>query len=316
MRIVLILLSLVVLLGGCARHKPPKTENLPPRAVAALTLSGKGRLLVKFSSGEAPLTVRFDGSRSRDEDGEIVKFFWDFGDGAISEEESPSHTYSAPGEYVVTLTVTDDRGATDQDTLRVLVFSQGEPRPPAEPQLDGVISEGEYRYSYHDKTTGVALYWTISGELIYLGLVGPISGWLGLGLAITAPPSGMEGLDIILGSIIDGKPPTPSLGGKLVVHDDYADAPFRHAMDTQLGGRDDILAAEGSENEDGTTIELVRKMNTEDKFDIPIINGWMVVALASSPSGDLGRQHDRQTIFKINFFTGETEPLEVERRST
>jgi serine protease len=40
----------------------------------------------------------------------IVAWAWDFGDGSTSNEQNPSHTYAEPGDYVVTLTVTDDNG--------------------------------------------------------------------------------------------------------------------------------------------------------------------------------------------------------------
>ena len=41
------------------------------------------------------------------------KFLWDFGDGATSSEESPSHTYTKPGEYQISLTVETIRGCKD-----------------------------------------------------------------------------------------------------------------------------------------------------------------------------------------------------------
>jgi len=49
---------------------------------------------------------------STDEDGEIVAWLWSFGDGTTSTDSNPGHTYATAGEYVVTLTVTDDDGDT------------------------------------------------------------------------------------------------------------------------------------------------------------------------------------------------------------
>ena len=51
---------------------------------------------------------------STDADGTIASYLWDFGDGETSTEASPSHTYAAAGEVTVTLTVTDNGGATDE----------------------------------------------------------------------------------------------------------------------------------------------------------------------------------------------------------
>ncbi len=39
-------------------------------------------------------------------------YSWDFGDGASSDEESPSHTYAAGGSYTVTLTASNDAGTS------------------------------------------------------------------------------------------------------------------------------------------------------------------------------------------------------------
>jgi len=47
---------------------------------------------------------------SIDMDGTIESFSWNFGDGKTSDSQNPSHTYSSPGKYNVTLTVTDNGG--------------------------------------------------------------------------------------------------------------------------------------------------------------------------------------------------------------
>lgn len=60
-----------------------------------------------------------DGSASDDPDGNIVSWAWNFGDGTTGTGQQATHTYAAPGTYTVTLTVTDDEGATAQDTVEV-----------------------------------------------------------------------------------------------------------------------------------------------------------------------------------------------------
>jgi fibronectin type 3 domain-containing protein len=69
------------------------------------------------STGE---TVLFDGTSSKDNN-KILDFYWDFGDGTVSNLAQPSHIYSKPGIYTVTLTVKDPAGNIGTDTLIVTV---------------------------------------------------------------------------------------------------------------------------------------------------------------------------------------------------
>ncbi|MDN2579020.1 PKD domain-containing protein [Aquibium sp. ELW1220] len=54
--------------------------------------------------------VRFDGSGSRDPDGSILAYRWDFGDGTTAEGLGVDHVYHVAGTYRATLTVEDDSG--------------------------------------------------------------------------------------------------------------------------------------------------------------------------------------------------------------
>lgn len=67
------------------------------------------------------LTADFDGTGSLDSDGTIASYAWNFGDGTAGSEASPSHQYSDGGTYSVTLTVTDNDGATSSKTTDVIV---------------------------------------------------------------------------------------------------------------------------------------------------------------------------------------------------
>ena len=67
------------------------------------------------TDGCVPLTVDFtDVSFSVQT---IVSWAWDFGDGSVSALENPTHIYTVPGTYTVTLTITNILGCTDVVTI-------------------------------------------------------------------------------------------------------------------------------------------------------------------------------------------------------
>ena len=61
------------------------------------------------------------GDTSTDDDGDVTGWSWRFGDGGTSTEREPIHRYAGPGSYTVTLTATDDGGATDDASEQVTV---------------------------------------------------------------------------------------------------------------------------------------------------------------------------------------------------
>ena len=75
------------------------------------------------SSVGSALTVQFDGSRSFDPDGDLLSYEWNFGESGseLSNEMVTSYTYSNPGQYTVTLTVSDGNGGTAFESVDVNV---------------------------------------------------------------------------------------------------------------------------------------------------------------------------------------------------
>ena len=90
--------------------------NVPPTADFSFS----------FDSENSFQKVSFDASKSRDTDGQILSYKWDFGDGDKGEGKVVKHTYPDEGTYLVTLSVEDDSSAMDTYGLPVSVkrFSQ------------------------------------------------------------------------------------------------------------------------------------------------------------------------------------------------
>lgn len=69
--------------------------------------------------------IHFDGSNSYDADGNILSYEWNFGDGNISYGKTTTHTYSECRTYIAILTVTDDQGNSDTDTIWITIKGRG-----------------------------------------------------------------------------------------------------------------------------------------------------------------------------------------------
>jgi PKD repeat protein len=92
-------------------------------------------LQANVTSGNAPLSVNFDGSASADPDGTIVEYAWDLdGDGAYeatSDGPTLSKTYTQAGMYTAKLRVRDNSGATASATVTINVNVVGNQPPTA-----------------------------------------------------------------------------------------------------------------------------------------------------------------------------------------
>ena len=85
--------------------------------------------------------VNFDGSGSYDPDNDPLVYEWNFGDGATGSGVTATHTYTTPGVYTATLTVSDAT-LNDSDTCRVIVRGPGNNPPIADAGQDKTVYTG------------------------------------------------------------------------------------------------------------------------------------------------------------------------------
>lgn len=125
-KIILVSLIFSLAMPGCGGSGEPADDdgdngagnrgNTPPTAIANGAYAATTNVVVNFSS-----------AGSMDADGSIIAYEWNFGDGASSSLANPGHSYTTAGTYSVTLTVTDNDGATGNDTTIAVVTDPGQP---------------------------------------------------------------------------------------------------------------------------------------------------------------------------------------------
>ncbi len=156
------------------------------------------------------------------------------------------------------------------------------------PKVDGVIQPEEYTNVYRSEI-GVELYWTIEDDKLYLGLKSPGKGWVGFGLESIEGPSADEPghahpmmleSDLLIAYVADR-----------TVHaeDLFTPNPGQPQPDQALGGQNDILEVAGTEDDSGTVIELVRRLDTGDAYDVSLADALgeeIGVMLAYHPTAD------------------------------
>lgn len=109
-----------------------KSANQPPIAQFSATPM----------QGNAPLTVSLDGSTSSDSDGSIQNYQWKSSDGQTATGRNSYLVFGKVGTYTITLTVTDNEGATS--TAQQTVTAQNTTTQPATTNRLGGISTRSY----------------------------------------------------------------------------------------------------------------------------------------------------------------------------
>jgi PKD repeat protein len=136
------------------------------------TLSPTVSFTATPNSGNAPLTVDFDGSASADEWG-IASYSWDYdsSDGiqADATGATPQHEFTVADTYTVTLTVSDNSGLTNTTTRQITVSTPGSDPPTASAsanfQAGAVPFEVQFTGAGSDPDGGsVTFSWDFDGD--------------------------------------------------------------------------------------------------------------------------------------------------------
>ncbi len=108
---------------------------------APLADAGEDQVIC-IQPGETQAVVLFDGSKSYDEQGDVLSYKWNFGDNTEGQGMNPTHSYAQPGVYAVTLEVTDNSGTKcNKDTDKMQVKVNAPPKAVAVIPRSGCVGE-------------------------------------------------------------------------------------------------------------------------------------------------------------------------------
>jgi len=108
--------------------------------------------------GTAPLTVTFT-DRST---GSITSRSWNFGDGSSSLLQNPSHVYTTPGTYTVSLTVAGPGGSNTATRAGLITVSAPSAPPVAGFNATPVTGNAPLSVTFTDATVGAVTSWAWS----------------------------------------------------------------------------------------------------------------------------------------------------------
>ena len=148
-----------------------------------------------FTAGCTGGTCDVNAGASSDPDGSITEYDWTFGDGGTGSGPTTSHNYVASGSYTITLTVTDNSGATGSTTRAVNVTTPPPPPPPA----SNVSFVGENQNAVNSMNPGVTVPASVQAgdQLVLIGSYG-------VGGSSPVTPSGWTMVDTRAAQGLDG----------------------------------------------------------------------------------------------------------------
>jgi PKD repeat protein len=145
-------------------QNPVHTYPAPGAYTVVLTVSNgngfsKSSQVVAIQAGKAPVAA-FDFAVSNNQVNFVDKstggptaWSWSFGDGGTSSQQNPIHVYSSPGNYTVTLTVSNASGSSSASQVVAIT-------PPSPPQAAFTWTVNGLQANFLDKSSGSPTSWT------------------------------------------------------------------------------------------------------------------------------------------------------------
>ncbi len=107
------------------------------------------------TTGNAPLIVSFTDLSS----GSPTSWFWNFGDGSISTDQSPTHAYSVAGTYTVTLEATNAVGSYTATKSNYITVSNASQPPVAAFSATPTSGDAPLIVAFTDLSSGLPMSW-------------------------------------------------------------------------------------------------------------------------------------------------------------
>ncbi|MCE5255396.1 MAG: hypothetical protein LLF89_00950 [Spirochaetaceae bacterium] len=157
--------------------------------------------------------------------------------------------------------------------------------------MDGLVTEGEYSRQESFDKGNFKLLWLIEGDKIYFAIDAKAKGWVSIGFD---PGTVMSNCDMVFGLV--GEP------GSVEALDTWSTGIFGpHPVDTDQGGKNDILSYAGNRDGDHVVFEFCRLLNTGDPRDKVIpTSGTLKVVWAYADKLQFTTKHSKAGSAKIN----------------
>jgi len=131
------------------------------------------------------------------------------------------------------------------------------------------VKAGKFTFSY--KIDGKNLAATVSCKT---------QGWIAVGFN---PKSIMQGANLIMGSVVDGK---------ALLSDEFGTDTYSHKPDTAIGGKNNIISGDCTQASGVTTLSFTIPLDSGDPMDVKLVPGSKVkLIFATGATNDIRKKH-------------------------